>query len=254
MSLLALKDDEDPGCLAVPVPLADLDRELLEAVPGDERKLAERMVVATRHRLPAGAWSPQSLLRDGSPQPHAILLLKGIIVRDVVLAGRASGHLFGPGDILRPWRTVQTSFSSSTCWTCNAGGAEIAVLEDRFARAAWKWPGISAVIQERLAEQLDTSALRTAIVSLPRAEQRILALLWQFADRWGTVTPAGVVVPVELTHELIGRLIGARRPTVTLALQTLVDEGTLTRTGTGTWCLSHGSHMELDRRTAALAS
>ena len=45
------------------------------------------------------------------------------------------------------------------------------------------------------------------------------------ADRWGRVTPDGIVVDLALTHELIGHLVGGRRPTVTLALAELAESG-----------------------------
>lgn len=246
MSVVAVPDPAP----VVTVGLGDIDAELLDAVPWSERRLAERIGVATRHRLPEGTWRPGEMLVRGRPLPHAVVVINGLIVRDVAVAGRASGHVFGPGDVLRPWRPPQTAFATRTLWACGTGGAEVAVLDDRFARAAWKWPGVSRVIQERLAEQLDATALQAAIVSLPRAEQRVLAVLWQLADRWGTVRPEGVLVGVELTHELLGRLAGARRPTVSLALQMLVDEGLLSRTVAGGLCLAHGSQAKLEQPAA----
>ena len=58
------------------------------------------------------------------------------------------------------------------------------------------------------------------------------------ADGWGTVTSDGIVVPFELTHELLGRLIGARRPTVTVAVRALEDDRKLLRTDDGSWLLT----------------
>ena len=43
------------------------------------------------------------------------------------------------------------------------------------------------------------------------------------------MTPDGVVVPLQLTHEALGQLVGARRPTVTLALKMLCDRGAIER-------------------------
>jgi hypothetical protein len=53
------------------------------------------------------------------------------------------------------------------------------------------------------------------------------------------VTQAGVSVPIPLSHELLGGLIGSRRPTVTTALAALRDQGLVERTGDG-WLL-HGT-------------
>ncbi len=241
-------------CDSVPtVSLLRVDRELHDAVPEAERALAQRFLVTPRHDLPAGSWSPASFAIDHRASA-AVLLIEGIVIRDVVVAGRASAHLFGPGDVLWPWREIDTVLAITSRWTCSTGGAAIAVLDERFDTAARKWPALSAVIQERLATQLDSLALRTAITALPRADQRILALLWQLADRWGVVTPDGVVVRLALTHELIGRLVGAKRPTVSLALHVLAADGALRRDPRGAWCLARDSYRQLDWGMAAAAA
>jgi hypothetical protein len=51
------------------------------------------------------------------------------------------------------------------------------------------------------------------------------------------VTPDGVVLRLPLTHQLLGRLIGARRPSVTSALQRLDRERLAVRTDDGGWLL-----------------
>jgi hypothetical protein len=56
------------------------------------------------------------------------------------------------------------------------------------------------------------------------------------ADRWGRVTLDGVVVPVRLTHDMIGRLVGAHRPSVTTALSELSRAGRISRLPDG-WLL-----------------
>jgi CRP/FNR family transcriptional regulator, cyclic AMP receptor protein len=67
--------------------------------------------------------------------------------------------------------------------------------------------------------------------------QRILALLCHLALRWAHVTPDGVTLHLPLTHEMLGRLIGARRPTVSLALLALTDRGLVARRDEGIWLL-----------------
>jgi CRP/FNR family cyclic AMP-dependent transcriptional regulator len=72
-------------------------------------------------------------------------------------------------------------------------------------------------------------------------EDRVLALLWHLAERWGRMTPEGVVVPLCLTHETLGRLAGAARPTVSLALGELTKRGQLSRRPDGAFVLQPGS-------------
>jgi hypothetical protein len=85
-------------------------------------------------------------------------------------------------------------------------------------------------------------AIMLAISNLTRVDERVVALMWHLADRWGHVTPEGVVVPVPLTHDMIGKLVGAHRPSVTSALGELGRQGTIERREDG-W-LVHGDPPE----------
>ena len=119
------------------------------------------------------------------------------------------------------------------------------MLEERFAAVARRWPSVARALHERVAEQIDRAAVHTAICQLPRVEERLLALLWLLAERWGRVSQAGVVVPLRLTHEALGRLVGAQRPTVSLALRDLAEDGAVGRRDDGAWVLREGSQVEL---------
>jgi len=225
------------------VALLGVDAALRAAVPADDRRFAERVLVVPRRDLPDGQWSPGMLVGDGA-RPLAALVLRGLVTHDVILAGRCSANLLGPGDLFRPWRSPDTSLPCDARWTA-AGGAAIALLDARFVRAARRWPGLATAVYERMAEQLDDAAVRAAIVALPRVEERVLALFWQLADRWGVVRPDGVVVRLALTHAVIGELVGARRPTVSLALQALAEDGLLRRQAADAWVLHHDSFAAL---------
>jgi len=224
------------------VALLRVDAGLRAAVPAEELAVAERVVVATAHELDPGTWAPERL-RVGA-DAFAVLLLRGVITHETAIAGRRSAELLGPGDVFHPWRPVDGAVPRSSRWASDSG-VVMAVLDGRFLAAARRWPQLFAVIHERLAEQLDRATARAAIMALPRVEQRVLGLFWQLAERWGKVRPDGVVVELSLTHELIGQLIGAQRPTVSLALQSLAHEGLLQRTGHDAWLLAHDAHAAL---------
>jgi Crp-like helix-turn-helix domain len=93
-----------------------------------------------------------------------------------------------------------------------------------------------AGLHVRVAEQFDRLEAQLVICQLPRVDQRLLAMMWLLAESWGQVTAAGTSVPLSLTHDVLGGLIGARRSTVTLALGELADRGALIRQGGG-WLL-----------------
>jgi CRP-like cAMP-binding protein len=72
-------------------------------------------------------------------------------------------------------------------------------------------------------------------------------LLWHLAARWGKVEPGGIRLTLPLTHQLLGRLIGAERPSVSHALARLSEAGLITGQG-GEWHI-HGS---LDQQLPAM--
>ena len=62
----------------------------------------------------------------------------------------------------------------------------------------------------------------------------------------------GVSVHIPLTHEQLGRLIGTRRPTVTLGLTVLVADGRARHEGNGRCLSAHESLTSLKPRTCGL--
>ena len=68
-------------------------------------------------------------------------------------------------------------------------------------------------------------------------DRRLKALFWHLAERWGRVSGDGVIVPLALTHRILGQLVGARRPTVSTALSELAEREELTRRPDGSWLL-----------------
>jgi CRP-like cAMP-binding protein len=112
------------------------------------------------------------------------------------------------------------------------------VLDDRFAAAARKWPGLHEVVGLQHARQARRASRHLATLGLSRVEDRVIALFCDLSDRWGRVTPLGIRIDVPLTHTVLGRLVGARRPTVTLALSALAADGLLRRDADGSWLLA----------------
>jgi CRP/FNR family cyclic AMP-dependent transcriptional regulator len=224
------------------VPLLKVDDGLRAAVPADELARAQRLVVAPGWGVGPGTWTPDAL--DASADAFAALVVRGLITRETTIAGRRTAELLGPGDVFDPWRPLPTAIPAASRWASDST-ALVAVLDGRFLAAARRWPRLFGVIHERLVEQLERNTVRSAIMGLPRVEQRILGLFWHFAERWGTVRPEGVIIQLALTHELIGQLIGAQRPTVSLALQSLANDGHLERTAAGPWMLGHDSRGAL---------
>src|SRR5918992_1202379 len=90
---------------------------------------------------------------------------------------------------------------------------------------------------------LEGLLVREAVVGdHPSAEllgpgDRLLALLWCLAERWGRVVPGGVLVTLRLPHRTLAGMVGARRPSVTTALGQLMARGDIERRPDGSWLL-----------------
>jgi CRP/FNR family transcriptional regulator, cyclic AMP receptor protein len=243
--LIAMRPEDEPGTAPEPaarVALLRVDPGLRAAVPAEELAVAERVVLAAGHELGPGTWDPQVVGDDGDA--FAALVIRGLVTHETTIAGRRSAELLGPGDLFHPWRSLDGAVPSISRWASDSP-ALIAALDARFLAASRRWPQLFGVVHERLAEQLARGTARAAIMALPRVEQRVLGLFWQLAERWGKVRREGIVVELALTHELIGQLIGAQRPTVSLALQALARDGLLQRTARGPWLLGHDARTAL---------
>jgi CRP-like cAMP-binding protein len=94
-----------------------------------------------------------------------------------------------------------------------------------------------ACLLDRLTERSERLAITQAICQLTRVDRRLLTLFWHVAERWGRVGTDGVVVPLALTHRMLGLLVGARRPTVSSALRELRERDELVRGPDGSWLL-----------------
>jgi CRP/FNR family cyclic AMP-dependent transcriptional regulator len=158
--------------------------------------------------------------------------------RELHVAGSVGVELLGPGDLIRPWRweAAHDLLPLDARWSV-LSPATVALLDRRVAVELSRWPEIIVWLLDRVAERSERVATSQAIAQLTGVDRRILALFLHLAERWGRVSPDGVVVPLALTHRLLGQLVGACRPTVSTALRTLADRGELLRRRDGSWLL-----------------
>ena len=216
------------------ISLLDADPALAVGISDDELPRARRVLAVPRKAVPRGRYDPEGSF-DGHGAESVLLVIDGVLARDVTVHGRTTTQLLGAGDVLcREIHDGDALGSKAEFEVLQP--VTLAVLDGRFHAGARAWPSLSARIHERFGQQFDRLSRQLAILALPRVEDRVLAMLWLLAERWGRVRPDGVFVAVPLTHERLGRLTAARRPTVTLAVRDLTDAGAITRHGDG-WLL-----------------
>lgn len=218
---------------------------LFEAEPDLARYLSpEDRAQAAQIRLPAIELAPgqvsvrAELRRRGA---FGALVLQGMVLQTIRIGQHSGLRLLGPGDIISFAETAPSMLVLDE--DCRATvSTRLALLGREMLVAGRRWPWLVAGLHTRMAEQVDRLTTQLIVCQLPRVDDRLLAMLWLLAESWGQVTASGTVVPIELTHSALGGLIGARRPTVTLALSELTERGAIMRQADG-WLLLEKPQM-----------
>jgi len=232
------------------VAILEADPDLADALSDAERESATRHLVVPAVDVPAGAWDPDELGRQCAGA-LGVLVLDGVLTRMVTLAGRTTGELLGTGDVLRPWEgdEAMPQVDFEVQWSV-LEPARLAVLDRRFVAGAVRWPSLIAEVSHRAVRRSRGLSLQLALGQIPRVDGRLLVLFWRLAERWGRMTPDGIAVPLKLTHETLGALVAARRPSVTSALGRLGEAGLLQRHDSG-WLLARSVEERLPEFLAA---
>jgi len=229
------------------------DPDLLEELDPHSARTAAGTATALVADVPRGPWLPPDRI-DGRGAP-GLLVLSGVLVRRSWLAGRTDPELLGQGDVLRPWHHdgEDGMVPCSVTWEV-LEPARMAILDARFAHAITPWPAIMTALLGRSLRRARFQGVGRLIGGMPRVDQRLLVLFWHLAERWGRVTPGGVLVPLDLTHAAVAELVSARRPSVTTALGELSEQGILLRPGRGRWILTAAAREALDALCAGPAA
>ena len=224
------------------VRLPDVDPSLLGGIPAQLAAAAREQLVTRTVRLEPGQWEPGVGELDGDFRDWlGLLILDGLIVRNVDVEGLRCCELLGPGDVLRPWdEDGGETLATVATWRV-LEDAKIALLDQAFARRACRWPSVTSELLRRTMSRSRSLSISLAITQARRADVRLRDLFWHLADRWGRVTPRGVVLTANLTHSVISQLTGLRRPTVSLTLAELEREGEIIRLSKDTWLINPGA-------------
>ncbi len=234
------------------ISIVDADADLAELLDPEQRERARRNALTRVRRLSPGTWDAASSIE--SDQHHrGFMIIEGLLTREVEVLGRRCVEVLGDGDVLRPWLWDQDGahVRAEVGWVV-LEPTRLAVLDHRLVTRMNPWPAVGVELFSRGTRRAHSLAVALAISHHPRVDDRLLLTLWHLADRWGKVTPAGIAVPLPLSHERLANLVGAHRPSVTTAMGELVRKGALSRGANRTWLL-HGSppHELRHRRPVA---
>jgi len=218
--------------------LLDLDTDLAEEFDPRARMAVRKVATVPVVDIPLGDCELSSRFGrvEGGP---GVLVLDGVITVDACVGERTATELVGAGDLLQPWKQSEDDLIQPHASWRVLVSARLALLDAAFAERVRPWPEIAYALLRRSAKRARDLGVQRAITSHPRLEVRLALMLWHLAGRWGRVEPGGIHLTLPLTHRLLGRLVGAERPSVSHALARLADGGLVTGGGAD-WHL-HGT-------------
>jgi len=227
--------------------LLDAEPDLASGLEPTLEAEARRHLKAPVARLAQGPWDPRLSPSAGSPH-CGFLILEGLLAREVVLAAGASVELLGSGDLVEPPTRAEVDEPGAAVFWTALQPTSLAVLDAPVVLALCCWPTVVSELIARAAARSSRLAVQRTISQVTGVQARLMLLFSHLAERWGHVSPDGVVLPLRLSHELIARLVGATRTSVTTALSRLRAEELLGPAPGGGWLLSPKLDLEMRRR------
>jgi CRP-like cAMP-binding protein len=225
----------EAGCGSVQ--LLNIDPDLARGLDARRAREAANRLYARAIDIPRGRWVPGGKLLEGT-RPIGLLLLEGLLVREARVDEHPSAELLGPGDVLRAWDDEESEelLPRRIDWSALTA-TRVAIIDHAFAVRAAQWPEVFAALLDRTARRAERLVVLQAIAHLTRVDDRLIALLWCLAERWGRVVPDGILISLRLSHRTLAAMVGARRPSVTTALGQLIARGEIDRRADGEWLL-----------------
>lgn len=217
------------------VRLLEADPALGAEIPPPRRDAALRSSLAPVVELepgPIDGWPEIGELCTGA------LIIEGLVTTTLSLDGVRTTELLGPGDVVLLVDPEVDAFGAAirSAWEVQQH-CRLAMFGGEVRTALARFPELSMAIAERQARRAAVARRQHLIAQLRRLDRSVELLLWLLADRYGKVSSAGVRVDLPLTHRMLAELLGAQRPSVTVALQRLAAAGTVQRDEAGRFLL-----------------
>lgn len=218
------------------ISLIDADPDLGDLLDPAQRDHARREALTRVRHLPLGTWDVTTAASPADQHHHGFLIIDGLLAREVTVMGRTCVELLGVGDVLRPWRwdVGGSQVEAEVGWTV-LEQTDLAVLDHRLVVRINPWPQLGLELFARGTRRAHSLAVALAISHHQRVDERLLLTLWALSERWGRVGPQGITVPIPLSHQRLGDIVGAHRPSVTTAMGALTRSGMLSRADDGSW-------------------
>ena len=213
------------------VPLLELDPELAKGLSDQQRAEAAPGLLVGTVVLEPKRWRSELSSRD----LFGLLVIDGAVIRRVAADRGRSLEVLTKGDLVRPWQEgVSRDGSSFSALT----ETRLAILDQQVANRIARWPPLFDALLERAMRRVRRLGAQAALDSRVGIERRVLLTLMHLAERCGSRTAEGVVIPLPLSHQMLAELVGAQRPSVSTALSRLASTGALKRTDRRGWIVT----------------
>jgi CRP/FNR family transcriptional regulator, cyclic AMP receptor protein len=227
------------------------DPDLAPQLDESRRAAAERASLAALLYVERGIWDPTgtgSLTRRG----HGLLVLDGLLVREVSFRNRSAAEVLGPGDLLRPHDDGESALGMEASWRVLLD-LRLAVLDENWSHRMAPFPEVAIELTGRALQRSRRLTAAVAITQCRQLDDRLHLVLWELADRFGRVGLDGVHLDLPMTHEILSHIASAQRPSVSSALARLGRAGLVQRTSRG-WLLHGAPPAELTWAVPAASS
>ena len=193
------------------ISIVDADPDLAEQLDDAQLERARHEALTRVQHLSPGEWDVAGALE---PDVHHRGFL--IVVGPAVPRGRRARPPLHRADravrrdapVVAGTRPARTS-SAEVGWKV-LEDTRLAVLDHALVTRINPWPQLGVELFNRGTRRAHHLAVALAIAHHQRVEDRLLLTLWHLAERWGKVTPDGIVVPLPLGHQRLAR--HRRRP------------------------------------------
>src|SRR5438270_4560736 len=149
------------------------DPDLAEYLEGDRLGSARRDCVAQTLSVRSGPWTPPDY-GESLKRGIGLLILEGLIVRHVGVAGRFGAELIGVGDVICPWQWAQdeSTLPRAGRWRV-LQDCRLAVLDESFTIRLGRYPEVFSSLFARALQRARHVAVHMAIVQQPRIDVRL---------------------------------------------------------------------------------
>lgn len=167
-----------------------------------------------------------ALFNEGEPGDRMYVILEGKVKlgqtsndgRESLLAVLGPGEMFGELSLFDPGPRTSTATALTDAVVLGMGNEELRLwLSGR--------PEVAAALLQALARRLRRTNEAMADLVFSDVPGRVAKALMDLGEKFGTVTPEGLMVTHDMTQEELAQLVGASRETVNKSLADFAQRG-----------------------------